>query len=286
MRKHKSREEWEAELPLTSYLLPLTSFCLGVLLLLIVAGITYSGWHRVRTRVLLAEKHHFSIASVDVTKTPPWVPETIVNDVIAEFNIGRVPQETLIDQVLLKELAGVFGAYHWVESVDRIRASYPATVTIDLTYRTPVCMVLLPNMAGSYAVDRHGFHLPSDYFTNSEVDVNRYIKVLGVDSMPMGNIGDKWDNPIVEQAAALANHLNPDNSILFIVSIRVETTGTNQYNKKRLFYLKTLRNTEIVWGEMPLTADDARKKRLLQLVHQYDSLDKVPLGANKIIDVR
>ena len=262
-------------------------FWFGILLLLVVSGITYSGWQRVRSRVIQADEYRFSAASVHVTETPPWVPETIVNDVIAKFHIGRASQETLIDRELLSELATAFRAYHWVESVDLVRASYPATVMIDLTYRTPICMVLLPNMSGGYAVDRHGVHLPSDFFArNPEIDVNRYIKIFGVKSMPAGNLGEKWDDIVVEQAAALADHLSPDNGILRIVSICVETTGTNRYNTKHHYYLATSLDTEIVWGEMPLTANDARKERLLELVRQHGSLDKAPLNSNKVIDVR
>ena len=261
-------------------------FWLGVLLLFVVAGITFLCWHRVRDRVIRTDEYRFSAASVHVTETPPWVPETIVNDVISAFTIGRTPQDTLIDWELLRELATAFRSYHWVESVDRVRASFPAKVTLDLTYRTPICMVLLPNMQDGYAVDRHGVYLPSDYFAGNPTVADHYIKVLGVKSTPTGNLGDKWDDVVVEQAAALADHLSHDNSVLNIASIRVETTGTNRYNTKHLFHLTTLRDTEILWGEMPLAENDTRKERLMQLARQHGSLDKAPLNANHVIDVQ
>jgi len=267
-------------------------FWFGAIMILVVSGITYSGWQSVRSRVIQADEYRFSANAVHVTETPPWVPETIVNDVISNFNIGRASQDVLIDRELLKELATAFRAYHWVESVDRVRALFPATVTFDLTYRTPVCIVLLPNIAGGYAVDRHGVHLPNflpgSHGTglNGGIDVNRYIRVLGVESMPTGNLGDKWGDVVVEQAAALADHLNPDNSILRVVSIRIETSGTNRYNTKHLFYLATSRDTEILWGEMPLAENDTRKEHLLQLVRQYGSLDRSPLSASNVIDLR
>jgi len=259
----------------------------SLILALLATGITYSGWLRVRSRVLQSDEFRFSSASVHVTETPAWVPKTIVNDVISDFNAGRDSQEMLIDGKLLKELDSAFRAYHWVESVERVRASFPATVTIDLTYRTPICMVLLPNESGAYAIDRHGVYLSSDYFVrNPEIDVNSYIKVSGVSSTPGGNIGETWGDPVVEQAAALAAHLSPDSGFLQIASIRVETTGTNRYNTRHLYYLSTLRGTEIIWGEMPLAQDDMRKERLLQLLRQYGSLDKAPLNTNNVIDVR
>ena len=261
-------------------------FLLGVLLLFVVAGITFVCWHRVRDRVIRTDEYRFSAASVHVTETPPWVPETIVNDVISAFTIGRTPQDTLIDRELLRELATAFRSYHWVESVKCVRASFPAKVTLDLTYRTPICMVLLPNMQDGYAVDRHGVYLPSDYFAGNPTVADHYIKVLGVKSTPTGNLGDKWDDVVVEQAAALADHLSHDNSVLNIASIRVETTGTNRYNTKHLFHLTTLRDTEILWGEMPLAENDTRKERLMQLARQHGSLDKAPLNANHVIDVQ
>lgn len=263
-------------------------FWSGVLLLLVVTGITFSGWHRVRSRAIQAEEYRFSAASVHVTETPPWVPETIVNDVIAEFNVGRAPQKTLIDRELLRDLATAFRAYHWVESVDRVRASFPATVTIDLTYRTPICMVKvrIDDKDGYYAVDRYGVFLASDRFEkNPNVDGNRYLKVFGINSTPR-NPGEKWDDVAVEHAASLADHLASDNSVLQIASLRVEKTGTNRYNTKHLFHFTTTRDTEIIWGEMPLAANDLRKERLLERVRQYGSLDKAPLNANNVIDVR
>jgi len=258
----------------------------ALILLFVATGITYSGWQRIRPRVLQSEEYRFSSASVRVTESPPWVPETIVNDVIADFNTGRASQETLINQALLRELTGAFRAYHWVESVGCVRASFPATVTIDLTYRTPICMILRPNGADAYAVDRHGVFLSSDYFTRNPAEIHRYIKVYGVDSTPTGNIGDTWDDPVVELATALVEHLNPDNGILLIVSIRVETSGTNRYNTKHDFYLTTTRtrDMEFHWGEMPLKPDDTRKKRLLELVLQPGALDNASRNANKVIE--
>jgi hypothetical protein len=256
------------------------SLC-ALIFALLVAGLTYSGWHRVRSRVIQADEYRFSATSVHVTETPSWVPATIVNDVISDFNIGRNSRETLIDSKLLKELDAAFRAYHWVESVERVQASFPATVTIDLIYRTPICMVLLPNEAGAYVVDRHGVYLAADYFVNNpQVDVNRYIKVLGVNSTPKGNIGEEWGDETVELAAALADHLNQDKGFLGIASIRVVTTGTNRYTRKHHFFLPTMYGTEIVWGEMPLAPGDTRKERLLELVRQHRSLEKAPRNTN------
>jgi len=264
----------------------LSTLISALCLLLVVTGITYSGWHRVRQRVLQSEEYHFSAASVHVTETPPWVPETIVNDVIADFNAVRVSQETLIDQELLRELAGAFRAYHWVESVDHVRVSFPATVTMDLTYRTPICMILRPNLQDAYAVDRHGVWLSSDYFTRNADEVNRYIKVLGVVSTPTGNIGDPWDDPAVELATVLVDHLSPDSGFLGIASIRVEKSGNNRYNTRYDFFLTTSRGTEIHWGEMPLKPDDTRKEQLLTLVRQYGSPDNAPRNANNRIELQ
>ena len=259
---------------------------LGVLTVFVTIGLTYSGWQRVRNRVVQADEYRFSHASVHVTQTPPWVPETIVNDVISEFNIGRTQRNAMIDHELLKELAAAFQAYPWVESVDRIQAAYPTTVTLDLTYRRPVCMVLLPNTAGGYAVDRHGVHLPSDYFKSRNVNASQYIKVIGIESMPAGNIGEKWGDIVVEKAAALAGHLATDNSILRIASIEAEQVGPNRRAMRQIFHLTTSRGTKIIWGEMPLVENDSRKEQLLELVREYSSLDKAPLDGNDTIDLR
>ena len=261
---------------------------LAVLTVLATIGLTYSGWQQVRNRVVLAEEYRFSHSSVQVTQLPPWVPERIVNDVISEFNIGRTQRNAMIDHELLEELAAAFRAYPWVESVDHVQASYPATVTLDLTYRRPVCMVLLPNETGGYAVDRHGVHLPSDYFKSRNVNASQYIQIIGVESMPAGNIGEKWGDIVVEKAAALAAHLAPDNSILRIASIEVEQVGPNRRAMRQIFHLTTSTSpkTKIIWGEMPLAENDSRKKRLRELVLEYKPLDKAPRNENGIIDLR
>ena len=258
----------------------------GVLLVLVVTVITYSVWRQVRSRAMQSDEFRFSSASVHVTTTPLWVPASIVNDVVSEFQIGRTSRETLMDRDLLGELANAFSAYPWVESVTQVRASYPATVELKLVYRKPVCLVVLPTMTGGYAVDRHGVHLPN-FLSGSQgtdgIDVNRYIKVLGIDTMPAGNIGEKWGGGIVENAAALAGHLGAENSILRIVSIRAVTTGANSRNTKTEYHLATAFGTEILWGEMPLRDNDPRKDHLLKLVRQYGSLDRSP---DAVIDVR
>ena len=259
---------------------------LAVLTVLVTIGLTYSGWQQVRNRVVLTDEYRFSYTSVQVTQSPPWVPKSIVNDVISEFNIGRTQRNAMIDHELLKELAAAFQAYPWVESVDSVQASYPATITLDLTYRRPVCMVLLPNDAGGYAVDRHGVHLPSDYFKSRNVNVSQYIKVIGVEFMPTGNIGEKWGDIVVEKAAALAAHLAPDNSILRIASIEAEQVGPNRRAMRQIFHLTTSQGTKIVWGEMPLAENDLRKEQLLELVREYSTLDKAPLDENGTIDLR
>ena len=253
---------------------------------LVTIGLTYSGWQRVRNRVVLADEYRFSHSSVQVTQLPPWVPKSIVNDVISEFNIGRTQRNAMIDHELLEELAAAFQAYPWVESVDRVHASYPATVTLDLTYRRPICLVLLPKDAGGYAVDRHGVHLPSDYFKNHGANAAQYIKVIGVESMPAGNIGEEWGDIVVEKAAALAAHLAPDNSILRIASIEAEQVGPNRRAMRQIFHLTTSQGTKIIWGEMPLAENDSRKEQLLELVREYSSLDKAPLDDNDTIDLR
>ena len=259
---------------------------LCVLIVAMTTGVTYNGWQRVRGRVVQSNEHHFSYAAVQVTEAPDWVPETIVNDVISNFNVGRPSQEKLIDHELLQELSAAFRAHPWVESVDGVYAVFPAKIFIDLTYRKPVGMVVLPSMKGVYAVDGQGVHLPSEYFKNSDVEIDHYIKILGIESMPMGNIGEKWGNPAVEQAAALAEHLSNDKAFLRIDSIRAESIGTNRRNMRQVFYLETSRDLKIRWGEMPLAENDTRKKRLIERASQYGSLEKSPTNADGIIDLQ
>ena len=250
-------------------------FVVKISAILLLIGVACGLWLWVRADVLRSENYRFSADCIRITEIPPWVPESLVADVLA--NSGLDQQETVLDKKLLAEIAAAFRSYHWIESVDGVHAKYPGIINVDLKYRKAICMVQTPNKDGFYAVDKHGVYLPSDYFLKRETSLDSYIKVFGAESMPMGMIGQPWNDKVVEGAAQIADHLhaNNDNSILRIASIKAETTGKGQ-RARRIFTLTTANGTDVTWGEMPITLDDSRKERLLELVRQYGTIDKVP----------
>jgi len=258
-----------------------TPFLLGVILCVVI-GIAYYGWQKMRPRVVLAEPFRFSAESVRITQRPDWVPDSLVSDVLSRVDFG---QTALIDTEFLQKLAAAFKTHPWIESVDQVRASFPSRVTVDLTYREAICMVKYPNKEGFMPVDKHGVSLPPDYFKNSGVSLDHYVKILGVESTPRGNYGEIWGDDVVEGAARIADYLNRDNSVLQIASIQAEYAGTARRNKRLIFSLTTLRGTKILWGELPITETDSRKERLMQLARQYGSLDKSPQNGNGVIDL-
>jgi hypothetical protein len=256
---------------------------LGGLIAGAVGGITYVSWQKVRPRVLISEPYRFSAESIRITKRPNWVSDSIVPDVLSWIDLGA--QNALIDTELLQKLAAAFQTHSWVESVDCVHASFPGIITVDLTYRESLCMVQYPNKEGFMPVDKYGVSLPPDYFKNQNVPLDHYIKIFGVESTPRGNYGELWGDDIVEGAAKIADHINRDNSVLKIAAIRAEDVGTARWNKRRIFLLFTIRGTKILWGELPISKDDVRKERLMQLARQYGSLDKAAQAENGIIDL-
>ncbi|MCL2347499.1 MAG: hypothetical protein FWC50_04480 [Planctomycetaceae bacterium] len=266
---------WDEKSLLQKSVAGILPFVVKILAILLLTAVAYGLWLRVRADVLRSENYRFSAGCIRITEIPPWVPESLVSDVLA--NSGLTQQETVIDEGLLKEMMQAFQSHPWIESVEGIHAKYPGIINVGLKYRKAVCMVQTPKKDGFYAVDKHGVYLPSDYFLKTETSLDNYIKVFGAKSMPMGMIGQPWGDEAVEGAAQIADHLhvNNDNSILRIASIKVETTGTGR-RARRIFTLTTSKGTDVIWGEMPIAPDDSRKERLLELVRQYGTLDKVP----------
>ena len=87
------------------------------------------------------------------------------------------------------------------------KSSNPASVKVDLAYRKPVCMVVVPG--GLLPVDAEGILLPRGEGDFSPIEATRYPRLEGVDHMPTGPVGSRWTDAKVIGGAEIAAAIGP-----------------------------------------------------------------------------
>ena len=108
----------------------------------------------------------------------------------------------VLDDNLPERVAHAFSLHPWVAKVGLVRRLSPARLEVELVYRRPVCMVEVRE--GPLPVDGQGVLLPSDDF--SPVEKEHYPRLTGIDTMPMGPVGQRWGDGRVVGGAELPPH--------------------------------------------------------------------------------
>jgi len=128
-----------------------------------------------------------------------------------------------------------------------VQKFHPARVKVDLVYRRPVCMV---QSAGELKpVDEEGVVLPSEDF--SPVEKSRYLRLVGIESTPLGPVGTRWGDDQVLGGAEIAASLSATWEkweLSRIVTSKPSGAGLRQAAS---FELVTRNETRIVWGRAP-----------------------------------
>lgn len=190
---------------------------------------------------------------VTLSAAPRWIPPDLVQQVFSSS--GLSDQESLQDAALSERIAAAFHTHPWVERVVSVRKSFPARVHVDLVYREPVAMVR--GVDGHYPIDRFGVLLPARDF--SDADVSRYPVIERVASVPLGQLGEPWGDPVVTGAAELAAELCRPSaagktwwSDLNLAAILVPRRVVLDEGAQDLeFALRTAGGSEILWGHSP-----------------------------------
>jgi hypothetical protein len=130
-------------------------------------------------------------------------------------------------------------------------------------------------------VDAHGVLLPPEDFTPEEA--LRYPRVSGLASSPLGPIGTRWGNPVVESAAMLAELLQPAAwQELKLHHISQQSASSGETPMTAVLQVETREGTQFVWGKMPGKEGPGEPKaneklaRMQKLANQHGGLDKVP----------
>jgi hypothetical protein len=143
----------------------------------------------------------------DVTPPPPWVRASIKSDVI---RLGSLEQVSLLEVDTSRRVAQAFALHPWVHHVQRVSKHYPASITVDVTYRRPVGVVEVErgDQPGLLPIDRDGILLPPEDF--SVAQVKSLPRIAVGKTFPAGSVGTAWGEDRVAAAALIAEVLCDD----------------------------------------------------------------------------
>jgi hypothetical protein len=193
-------------------------------------------------------EYRLAAAQIEITAPPHWVPHDLVEQVVEHANLSR--ELSILDDNLVGEVAEAFRLSPWVDEVVSVTKSYPARVVVAVNYRRPVAMVEVRQ--GQYPVDSHGVLLPPQEF--SVADTHAYPTITGVVSTPQGPAGTEWGDPVVEDAARLADELSAQWKSLGLASIVCPRTADSHARiDEGVFLLMTRGGSRIIWGHAPGT---------------------------------
>jgi len=178
------------------------------LLAIAVAVAAFGGgwllWREVGDRVRADPDSLLQPEAVDLIGTAPWIQTDLRSEALRDASLdGGLP---LDDPELPRRLARAFEIHPWVSEVVSVRIRHPAAATVEIRCREPVAMVRVPG--GLLAIDANGVLLPSDDFTAESAAP--YPRITGVTSSPRGAVGFPWEDPLIEEAAALAAVVGPE----------------------------------------------------------------------------
>ncbi len=227
------------------------------------------GWYTIRDDVALRPEYRLKAENVTVPERPDWVPEDFVVRVLRSS--GLITDGSLLDDSLAQKLAQGFAADPWVEEVRRVEIRFPSGADVDLVYRRAIALVEVPSQ-GLFPVDRHGVLLPTEYFLELPAPKRDAMpRIQGPRTVPLGNVGTPWGDPLVQDAAKLADLLADEFEELKLarILVAIEPGGVT------ICRLRTHSGTEIIWGPVNEGAE-GKQDRLKQWSRNYHSLDQVP----------
>lgn len=171
---------------------------------------------------------------------------------IKEFVLKSNPdlfEKPYDDKTLLEDVANSFNLSPIVKMVKSAKRRFPNTVVLEIEYFEPVAMVNVNYEKGGHGlvpVDKDGFRLPTIYFKKS--DLESYIAITGIASLPTNPVGSCWNDTQVEIACKIANDLAPYKNEFGIVGIHVHKSSVvdDRYNYPPMCFDIWLKNNTII----------------------------------------
>lgn len=264
---------------------------LGLVLGAGVVGGPYLAWQKLKPRILAAPEYRVGPQQVEITPAPKWIHSDIRAEVFRDPSLDG--PLSLTDDKLTEQIARAFALHPWVAKPPRVTKRHPsstnpAAVKVELVYRKPVCMVVVPD--GVWAVDAEGVVLPSEDF--SPIEATRYLLLAGANPKADISPGHRWADGKVVGGAEIAAALEPvweRMQLKQIVPLAADVGGAA--NREPLFALVTQRGTRILWGYAPganMVGEPSAAEKVIRLdryLAVHDTLDG-PQGKSQELDVR
>jgi len=230
-------------------------------------------------------EYRLAIDQIRVTQLPHWVPADLVEQVVTRANLPR--EVSVLDDELLRDIAEAFALHPWVEQVVSVRKRFPPAIEVEVEYRRPVAMV--ESRRGTYPIDKHGVVLPGQDF--SVAATRQYPLVTGARSTPQGAPGTEWGDPIITDAAAIADALGPHWKKLALLRIECPASPARDDSlDDGVYQIAALGGSRIIWGQPPGSNHpaelDAETKiqRLLEYAQRFGAFG--PDHGPFLIDIR
>ena len=240
-----------------------------ILLALLFAFALRETWLGIKEKLDSDERYLIGLKDIIVLSPPQWVPPTLVKEAIQSDSKLQGKPLTILDKNLGNDLYRAFLLHPWVRNVRSIQLDYPPRVLVDLEFRTPIAIVETGSTVEGekvksdiFQIDADGYLLPTDYLkaflSSDKTTVHDYLWILGADSTPVGACGQSWGDPVLDEAALLAEFLHEDISSLGIQQILIPPEEDSFSKKideprdKTSYRLKTRNGKEIIWGTFPM----------------------------------
>ena len=259
--------------------------------LVVVIALGWAGhylWQRYAPEISQHPQYLLTEDRIILPPAPPWVPADLRKQVLRDA--GMVGQLSLLDNgSILERIKNAFEFHPWVESVESVRKSLPATIEVQLVYRTPIAAVETVDHQGVslWPVDQTGVRLPELDLSEAE---RRYLpRISGALERPM--IGQPWNDPRVVLGVRLASSLASVWQPLRLFEIvPLAPSEKKQFNEGTAFAILTRGGTRIFWGAAPgeepsgESSFSTKLERLRNYVAQHNDLHTIDGPAT--LDVR
>jgi hypothetical protein len=262
-----------------------------VLGLVVVIALGWSGnylWQRYAPEISQHPQYLLTEDRILLPPAPPWVPGDLRKQVLRDA--GMVGQLSLLDDgSSLERVKNAFEFHPWVESVESVRKSLPATIEVQLVYRTPIAAIETVDQQGVslLPVDQTGVRLPESDLSEAE---RCYLpRISGALERPM--IGQPWSDPRVMSGVRLATGLaSAWQSLRLFEIVPLAPAERTDLGGGTSFAILTRGGTRIFWGAAPgeepsgESPFDTKLERLRNYVAQHNDLHTIDGPAT--LDVR
>lgn len=242
------------------------------ILLILGCWILFSSvWSAIRSSVGSQNDYQITPERVLLESRPLWISPSLEEEVLLEND--RFQEQgylSLLDKNIGKELMRAFQAHPWVRDVYSVSLNYPASVHVNAVFREPIAFVETSSSVengvrslNTYQVDAEGVLLPTDFLAAAVATnpgfINNYIWIQGITSTPVGIYGQQWGDPVLDEAALLAEFLKDDFKHLGIRKIVVSYDSEKDElpletrSKTRTYRLETIKGNEIIWGSFSMS---------------------------------